>query len=40
MLRIQEEFANSSYPAASDALQLVFSAFYPTFPIPDPFVSY
>lgn len=40
MLRIQEEFANSGYPTASDALQLVLSAFYPTFPIHDPFVSY
>ena len=36
MLTIQEEFATSNYPATSDALQLVHSAYYPNFPISDP----
>lgn len=32
MLTIQEKFATSNYPAASDALQLLHSACYPIFP--------
>lgn len=40
MLTIQEEFPTCNYPTASDALQLVHSACYPTFPISDSFVSF
>lgn len=39
MLTIQEEFATTNYPAASDALQLAHSGCYPAFLISDPLAS-